>query len=828
MMSHGEGFYSECIDPGSDAAVRFERTTRRQWLAARAYLILLACLTIFFASLSVGWGLLSSALSLSLLSTRGTPGPAILVPITWAPWAPLLLGYSTFFILPVLSSMPVLLPWAACWRTPRCIIVFRRFNVAHLNGPLKRILTRYFAPLGHVFTLADKAIRIPWSVRVPLILGQLSFLHFRPRRVNKPVHLARLLRQINETVWLNVNWLVSYRKVFAIRSSDELWRDCVDGLLGRADLVVMDISVPSEALIWEIAECIKHNLQARAIFLLAKEYEESGHSWITQISKEFWAVSAIPVFTYSGRRLTNERAFIRHTASVLTTGAKSHASRRPLMKRFAAVFATSIVISVCSFLGCAPWMFGAITAKHSPWRWPVAQAFLYSDEPDAALNRLERDYYDWALPKFIEWAATPRLRERAFTALGKAGDARAIRPLMKIADSSTGDTQEMALGALRSVLRRLGPTAVPEYVAGLQQARQMPFDMTLVQIVWPALLRIDSEHFTDMLSSSSTAARYTAGLRIGVAKEMRAVPSLFEMVNWRVTESEWILFNNVVRDRYPLSEEAQNLLSQLVQDGRGDLDERWLEPRLFQDDLTCNYSVYLALKRGKDEFLRAKLSKARPGEGRTFLLVLASLTDYDEKAVNVLQAADQSWLQSNLTDTDENVRLAAALALAIRGDASGLAATVELLRIKGECTWLWFNCYKYEETGNDILGYLARAAPRSRKFPLRFERFEELPVSSIILLVQIASRIRDEAAVRVLVLAYASHIDAARETPAMALAVPDTSREWVVKLAQTESNTAKRATLALLAKEIVEQQCGNRLVRSAGSEDLLELLRQCR
>jgi hypothetical protein len=62
----------------------------------------------------------------------------------------------------------------------------------------------------------------------------------------------------------------------------------------------------------------------------------------------------------------------------------------------------------------------------------------------------------------------------------------------------------------------------------------------------------------------------------------------------------------------------------------------------------------------------------------------------------------------------------------------------------------------------------------------------------------------------------------------MALAVPDTSREWVVKLAQTESNTAKRATLALLAKEIVEQQCGNRLVRSAGSEDLLELLRQCR
>ena len=30
------------------------------------------------------------------------------------------------------------------------------------------------------------------------------------------------------------------------------------------------------------------------------------------------------------------------------------------------------------------------------------------------------------------------------------------------------------------------------------------------------------------------------------------------------------------------------------------------------------------------------------------------------------------------------------------------------------------------------------------------------------------------------------------------------------------------------AKEIVEQQCGNRLVRSAGSEDLLELLRQCR
>ena len=159
---------------------RFVRRARHQWIAARCFLTMLGVLlpgTLL--------GILLFGTSLSSLAQVGSD------------WAYFGAALVSGFVLPVIISLPILWPWASHWREPRRIVAFRRFHIAE-NRTLSKLLTRYLAPYGHVFTLADTRIHLSWTVRIPLFLGQLSFIHFRPRTVRDAERLKADSRDFTE------------------------------------------------------------------------------------------------------------------------------------------------------------------------------------------------------------------------------------------------------------------------------------------------------------------------------------------------------------------------------------------------------------------------------------------------------------------------------------------------------------------------------------------------------------------------------------------------------------------------------------------------------
>lgn len=83
----------------------------------------------------------------------------------------LVAAYAVQFVLPFLLALPLALPVVLGWRGPAVILVLRPFNRARVTSGLRILLTREIAPLGHCYTLADAHVRVPLSVRIPLMLG---------------------------------------------------------------------------------------------------------------------------------------------------------------------------------------------------------------------------------------------------------------------------------------------------------------------------------------------------------------------------------------------------------------------------------------------------------------------------------------------------------------------------------------------------------------------------------------------------------------------------------------------------------------------------------
>jgi hypothetical protein len=170
-------------------------------------------------------------------------------------------------------------------------------------------------------------------------------------------------------------------------------------------------------------------------------------------------------------------------------------------------------------------------------------------------------------------------------------------------------------------------------------------------------------------------------------------------------------------------------------------------------------------------------------------------------------------------------RLAAALGLAIRGDESSLAPTLQLLQVKGECgDWLRWECYVHEDEGNRVLHYLAQTLGHSAKLP-KLAHIDKIPITSVILLARVVSRTNDEQAMKELVMAYTQHPDAENETTEMAVGVPPKLRDWVVRLAQLQPQNARNKAALLLAKEIVGLQCGGAPPENIS---MIEALQQCK
>jgi hypothetical protein len=224
-----------------DAIVNNAESIKRQARIQKRNSIIIRIMISFLLVISiiaciVGMGLLTFFIGPGLFSED----------TSYTVWIILAIGYSAFFIIPLLFCLPVLLPLSIKNKNTSRIIVFRKFNDSTSKKALNKLIKSILGNYGHVFTLSDKNFKIKWYVRIPLLLGQMSFFHFRQRNIRKKNDLEKLSKSLKNRGWLNVNWYLSSTKVFSIKTTDQFWQDTTKVLLEHGELIVFDVSTFTE------------------------------------------------------------------------------------------------------------------------------------------------------------------------------------------------------------------------------------------------------------------------------------------------------------------------------------------------------------------------------------------------------------------------------------------------------------------------------------------------------------------------------------------------------------------------------------------------------
>jgi hypothetical protein len=181
------------------------------------------------------------------------------------------LVYLGFYVLPFILALPVASPIVALWRAPPRFLFLRPFNRKPLTRGLARLVHRDAARFGHTYTLADADLRVRWYVRIPLLLGQIALLSFRRRTIRRTSQLDRLERAVSRTWFRNINWCLSWRKVFAVASDDACWQQVVERLLRQSTVVFIDLTEFRPNVRWELELIRRSGLEPRVVYLLRED-----------------------------------------------------------------------------------------------------------------------------------------------------------------------------------------------------------------------------------------------------------------------------------------------------------------------------------------------------------------------------------------------------------------------------------------------------------------------------------------------------------------------------------------------------------------------------
>lgn len=820
----------------TDPTQRIERWARWRWAASNSLIVAVTLLFLVIGVSALTGGFLAGVLVDALASA--TSPRLIVYPF---------LGYLAFFVLPVLLSLPVLLPLALAWRQPRRIVVFRRFNRGREGAALQRLINARFARFGHVFTLADASIKVPWTVRVPVLLGQLALVNFRPRMVDSERKLLGLQRLLGRLRWLNINWFVSLRKIFPVRASDEYWQRCVAVLLEHADLVVVDVSVPRDTLLWEITQGLDRGLAGRMIFLAARASEAESRAWLAGIAAKHPEIASAPIWWYGKRGVPDPAALRANVVQRLVVPTRP-APAPPFVSTLSSVAATlawSSVLATVALVASAPYVFSEFTARHSPWRWQVYQAYLYGEASSTALERMQRDYPEQARSQLLAYARSDDKvpRRRGLDGLAAIGDRRTIRPLVELANAGQREDARPEVNAVRDLLKRLGPAAAADYVDCMRALPAMAFDSEIDTLFDSAYQGMPGEVFAELLAAPSEAARFTAAFRLAADDELRVVPVLLEALS-RQEPATFLDFTTMsLKKGMARPHEARvrpHLDRMLKGQGKGRLDARALDRFLADRDVAAIYAAQLAFVHFAADELRARVAGTAASAALLSELARQAADPRYEgapRAAAILSAADGTWLAGMLADADNELRLDAALALAMRGDARGLAPTLDLLREKRSRGFLEFGAgpwFRHEPRGLRVLDYLASTLAANARFPAGFEHLDEISIGALIRLAKAVARTRDDQALKAVIAAYARHPQAevvaatgwrfgSTISESMAEVLPRRLTPWLVSLADEPADQAAKAALGILARAVIVKECRE----DFGATDMAEE-RRCR
>ncbi len=644
-----------------------------------------------------------------------------LLPVGETPpgWAYPVLIYVGYFALPAIVFLPVLLPAAVTWRDPRRVIVFRRFNTPRESRALRRIATRHFGRFGHVFTLADQRIRRSWFVRIPAVFGQLSLLHFRPRRVVTGRRLARLTRLLEQRWRLNVNWLVSYRKIFPIESSDDYWQACVGTLLEHADVIVMDISNFSASMSWELEECERRQLLDRTILLVDDEKVLRGTSSLERLPAAVGAAVVHAPFSYHGTTVSAPGELRRAVVDICSARGVVRTDTSPLdvFATVASTLALSVVLAGAATAATAPYVWPRETARYSPIKSQVLTAYFVTRDPALLSGILETDR-EWTLDG-LRRSLTEEFRSHAAAvALGNVGDERDIPLLVAFLGNRppprddprdtwwsrsviTPLSRRVEEDSLVGLVQRLGAPALAPLLEALGTVPHLSFEFNLYsKYVAVEAAGVPSAMFEPLLTAPSQAGRFIAALQLAPLEDVRTIPILLEMSRTPGTNPDW----------------SDARLRKF--DGTPGLRGSWLDPYLFGDDKAAEQAARLALSAPDVAYLADVVTRVPPGSGKQLLRRLVDTATAEEPASReraraLLVRASVDWVQSLLEDADDGIKSKAVYARAEQGDASILPLALRLSKQPGRCETMLFvtyECKPYEAEAIAALELLRKSA----------------------------------------------------------------------------------------------------------------------
>jgi hypothetical protein len=221
--------------------------------------------------------------------------------------------YVVLFVMPSLLALPLVFRFARRWRDPIRFLVLRPFNNDHVTKELSALLRDEFARFGHCYTLSDRRVRVPLHVRVPLLLGQLSFFNYRVRKIRRPRHIDKIARGMHHRIRRNINWCLSTTKLFPISCCDAGWRACVRRLVQDVDIVIVDVSNITGNVLWELEYLRDAGALSKTVLVSEESRTYSARQQTMHVLTSSQTVTVMPY----GRRTRDTSALQRRVLEIL-------------------------------------------------------------------------------------------------------------------------------------------------------------------------------------------------------------------------------------------------------------------------------------------------------------------------------------------------------------------------------------------------------------------------------------------------------------------------------------------------------------------------------
>jgi hypothetical protein len=701
------------------------------------------------------------------------------------------IAYVTFFVLPLLLLLPLLIAFAIRWKYPLRIVVFRPFNSAYERGVTK-ILSNYVAPHGHVITLADKHVAPPWNVRLPLFIGQVAIAHFSTRRIRSQSDIVRLEGKLCRRRALSMSWLLSFRKVFPIQTDDSVWRQCVAAALRGADLVLIDISSRSPNVAAEIRMSRDWGLEGRIAFMCHRDQIESSSTWLREELGEWPG----PIFTFE-RKLVDAEGFSRHVAHLASkANARRQLADMSLKRPLVRVLALTLGLGSLVACGTAPYIFPEQTARWSPFDMQLLHAYVYRGSQDA-LARVYARSEGYTAVKLAEYtqASYSGVRTMGMLGLGRIGSESGVPHILQ---RWPGDSEDVVAEALGRIVEKRGVRALRAVLAEMR-ARNARFSDAIQDRVAKYGAELAARELPEMLGDSSEAVRFFAALASRDPMDPRALPVLLELVDWTTKPRQYVFATQT-----GTKEQTERLLQRYLETGTGVVsDLRPLEPWLRRGEgPAAEYAVRLAMKAADGQQLSGLARHLGDVPMPAYFEVLGNCGgSVPPDAALVLKSIPRGALVSTAWETraSECARLAGARELAERGDMEALTPTLRAARQTQFLTGRYL-----DENSNAVLSVLARTLPPRQELNLQPADFQTLSYSSFVSLLQLAVAMNDAQSIRSAVLAYGDYSAWLSQLAGLHLAsaIPREWAPWLRTLQQGASSDEAKKRYASLLKGV--------------------------